>query len=107
MPMRMPALAIIVLVGSCMQAPAQIQCLEFPRLARAAGPPRVCASYDRLSVAWGETLRYARDNHESCNISELSLRQFERRYEALLKERDNVCSGRPARGFPAERILRR
>jgi hypothetical protein len=103
----MPTLAILVLFGTGVQTHAQVrQCLEFPRL-EAARPPRGCDSYNRLSVAWGETLRYARDNRQSCDIPEPSLKQFERRYEALLKERDNVCSGRPARAFPADRVLRR
>jgi hypothetical protein len=113
MPLRMPALAVIVLIGTGisgtgMQAHAQDQCLEFPHLPRdrdAVVRPRACDSYRRLTVAWGETLRFARDNRESCNIQEPALKQFEKRYDVLVKARDNVCAGLP-RGFPTDRFRR-
>jgi hypothetical protein len=105
--LRIPAFAVIVLTGFCIQAHAQSPCLEFPRLQReSALPPRGCDSYNRLSIAWREVLRYATDNRESCGISVQSLKEFEKHYEQMIKARDNVCAGQPPRGFPADRFRR-
>jgi hypothetical protein len=122
----MPALAAIALAGFCSQANAQAQCPELTRLrseaARASKQwtaldtkrdlimpvPRSqhCETYVRISMAWAAIAQYANDHREACDISEVSLNEFEQRHREAVTARDNFCSGRPVRPFPAEIIQR-
>ena len=116
MPTRMPALTIIALLGFCIQANAQAPCPELTRLRSEAQEAlkqsmtvpasERCYMYIRLSVAWGAVAQYANDNRESCDISVLSLNDFEKFHSEAVKARDNVCAGRPARPFPPDIIQR-
>jgi hypothetical protein len=119
-----PALTIIALTGLCIQADAQDRCPELTRLRSEAADalkqattvPRspaantggayatseVCESYIRFSVAWGKIAQYAKDHRESCDISILSLNEFERYHGEALKARDRVCAGGPLRSIPPD-----
>jgi hypothetical protein len=113
---RMPALTIIALLGFCIQANAQAPCLQLTRLrseaqealkqSRTVPPSERCYVYIRLSVAWGAVAQYASDNRESCHISIPSLNEFEQYHREAVKDRDNVCAGRPLRPYPADVIQR-
>jgi hypothetical protein len=113
---RMPALTIIALLGFCIQANAQALCPELTQLRSEAQEAlkqsmtvpasERCYMYNRLSVAWGAILQYANDNREPCHISILSLNEFERYHREAVKDRDNVCAGRPLRPYPADVIQR-
>jgi hypothetical protein len=110
----MPALAMMALVGLCGQANAQARCPELTRLRSEAaeatkqvmGVPRSnrCEAYIRFSMAWDVLAQYANDHRELCDISIPSLNEFERRHREAVTARDNVCTGRPARPFPADVI---
>ena len=113
---RMPPLAIIALLGLCIQANAQPPCPELTRLrseaqeavkqSRTVPASERCYRYIRLSVAWGAVAQYANDNRESCHISTPSLNEFEQYHREAVKDRDNVCAGRPLRPYPADVIQR-
>src|SRR5215471_17414251 len=102
---RMPPLAIIALLGLCIQANAQPPCPELTRLrseaqealkqSRTVPASERCYRYIRLSMAWGAVTQYANDNRESCRISVLSLNEFERYHREAVNDRANVCAGRP------------
>jgi hypothetical protein len=111
--MHKPALAMAALVGFCSQANAQAQCPELTRLrsdAAAAihqmahGPASRCGAYNRFSVAWGAIAQYANEHRESCDISTVSLSEFEKRYREAEQARDNVCAGRRLRQYPPDII---
>jgi hypothetical protein len=51
-------------------------------------------------------VQYANDNREACDISTLSLDEFEKYHREAVQARDNVCAGRPARPFPPDVIRR-
>ncbi|HEX4556854.1 MAG TPA: hypothetical protein VH249_22885 [Xanthobacteraceae bacterium] len=116
MPTHMRSLAIMALVGFCIQAHAQDRCPELTRLRGEAaealketrtGPASVrCESYSRLSKAQSAMVQYASDHRDSCDISVSSLSELERNHQDAEKARDNVCAGRPARPFPADIIQR-
>ena len=116
MRMYIPALAIITLVVFCIQADAQTRCPELTRLrseaaealkqTRTVPPSQRCDSYNRFSVAWGAIAQYANEHRESCDISNVSLSQFEEYHRQAVKARDNVCAGRPPRPFPPDIIQR-
>jgi len=111
---HMPVLAMIALVGFCSQASAQTPCPELTRLRgeAAEASKRVtrvltsdrCGAYIRFSTAWGALAQYAGDHRESCDLSVISLNEFEKRHLEAVRARDNVCAGRPARPFPPEII---
>ncbi len=113
---HMPALAIMALVGFGGQANAQARCPELTRLrgeaaevfkqTRGVPTSERCEAYNRLSTAWRAVVQYANDNRESCDISVLSLNDFENYRSEAVKARDNVCAGRPARPFPPDIIQR-
>jgi hypothetical protein len=113
---RMPALTIIALLGLCIQANAQAPCSELTglrseaqealKLSMTAPASERCYTYIRLSVAWGAVAQYANDNRESCHISMPSLNEFEQYHREAVKDRDNVCAGRPLRPYPADVIQR-
>ena len=113
---RMPALTIIPLLGFCIQANAQALCPELIRLrseaqealkhSRTVPSSERCYKYIRLSLAWGEVAQYANDNRESCHVSITSLNEFERYHREAVKDRDNVCAGRPIRPYPPDIIQR-
>ncbi len=110
------ALALMALVGFFSQANAQTRCPELARLrseAAEASKPRSrtlisnrCEAYTRSSMAWGAFVQYANDNREACDISSLSLDEFEKYHLEAVRARDNVCAGRPVRPFPPD-IIRR
>jgi len=114
--MSLPALAMMALVAFCSQANAQARCPELTRLRSEAaeaskqvmGIPRSgrCEAYIRFSMAWNEVAHYANENREVCDISLPSLSEFETRHREAVTARDNVCTSRPARAFPADVILR-
>jgi hypothetical protein len=117
MRMHMPALAAIALAGFCSQANAQAQCPELTRLrgeAAEAAKQRIglvpisqrCEAYVRSSMVWGALAQYANDHRELCDISLVSLNEFEQRHREAVTARDNFCSGRPVRPFPPEIIQR-
>jgi hypothetical protein len=49
---------------------------------------------------------YANDHRETCDISNISLNDFEKQHREAVEARKNVCAGRSARPYPAE-IIRR
>jgi hypothetical protein len=112
----MPALAAIALAGFCSQANAQAQCPELTRLrgeAAEASKQRIgvptsqrCEAYVRSSMVWRALAQYANDHRELCDISLVSLNEFEQRHREAVTARDNFCSGRPVRPFPPEIIQR-
>jgi hypothetical protein len=113
----MAALAAVVLAGFCNQAHAQAQCPELTRLhgevAQAAKqrvalvpPSQRCQAYIRMSMTWAAIAQYANDHRDACDVSEVSLNEFEQRHREAVTARDNFCSGRPIRPFPAEIIQR-
>jgi hypothetical protein len=113
----MPALAAIALAGFCNQVNAQAQCPELTRLRGEAAevskqrgalvpPSQRCEAYVRISMAWGAIAQYASDHREACDISNVSLNEFEQRHREAVTARDNICSGRPVRPFPPEIIQR-
>jgi len=113
--MRMYAAILIALVGPSSPASAQAQCPELTRLrAEAAaastqtrGAPALgsCDAYIRLSIAWNDIAKYAGDNREACDISISAMNDIEKRHREVVQARDNVCTGRRPRPFPAEVIL--
>jgi hypothetical protein len=114
---HMPAQAAIALAGFCSQANAQAQCPELTRLRGEAAeaskqrvalvpPSQRCEAYVRISMTWGAIVQYANDHRESCDISNVSLNEFEQRHREAVTARDNFCSGRPVRPFPADIIQR-
>jgi hypothetical protein len=113
---HIPALALMALVGFCSQANAQTRCPELTRLRNeAAGTSKQmsralisdrCEAYTRSAMAWDALVQYASDNREACDISTLSLDDFDKYHRDTVRARDNVCAGRPARPFPAD-IIRR
>ena len=113
---RMPILAVIALVEPFSQTSAQASCPELTALRREAAEAsrqivgvatsERCFAYNRSSAAWGVVARYARDHQEQCEISAVSLEEFEQHHRVANKARDNVCAGRPARPFPPDIIQR-
>jgi hypothetical protein len=111
-PTRMPALAIIALLGFCIQANAQTQCPELSRLRSEAqealkqsmtvATSERCYIHNRLSAAWGAVAQYANGNRWSCHISIASLNEYEQYYRKAMKDRDTVCAGRLLRPYPAD-----
>jgi len=93
-------------LGYCSQANAQERCPELTRLrseAAEAIKPRTsvapsdrCGAYNRFSMAWGAIAQYANDHRELCDISIVSLSEFEKRHREAEKARDNVCAGPPS-----------
>jgi hypothetical protein len=110
----MPILAIIALLGFCIEANAQAPCPELIRLrseaqeaqkqSRASPASERCYMYNRVSAAWGAIAQYASDNRDLCHISIPILNDFERYHRESLKARDNVCAGRPIRPYPPDII---
>jgi hypothetical protein len=114
---HMSVLAAITLAGFCSQAHAQAQCSELTRLRGEAvqaskkwtalvPPSQHCETYIRISMAWAAIAQYANDHREACGISEVSLNEFEQRHREAVTARDNFCSGRPVRPYPADIIQR-
>ena len=113
---HMPALITIALVGFCSHAYAQARCPELLKLRSEAaeavrqmtGTPTSdrCEAYSRFSMTWGEIVRYANGHRELCNISSVSLSEFEKRHREAVKARDAVCARRPPQPFPPDIIQR-
>jgi len=113
--MRTHGAILIALVGLCSPANAQTQCPELVRLRAEAvaaakptrGAPAVgrCDAYIRLSIAWNDVAKYASDHREACDVSSPVLDAIERAHRDAVQARDNVCTGRRPRPFPAEVIL--
>jgi hypothetical protein len=112
----MTAFTIMALLGFCIQASAQALCPELTGLrseaqeaqkqSRTVPASERCYMYNRLSKAWGAVAHYANDNREPCRISAASLNEFEQYHREAVRDRDNVCAGRPLRPFPPEVIQR-
>jgi hypothetical protein len=108
--------ALIALVGFFSPANAQTQCPELLRLRSEAAAASMkttglagrdrCETYIRFSIAWNDLAKYAGDNREACDISISTMNDIERRHREAVQARDNVCTGRRPRPFPAEIILR-
>lgn len=77
---------------------------EALKRSRAVPAAERCYIYNRLSQAWSEVARYANDNRMSCQVSNASLKDFDRYSRAAAKDRDNVCAGRPLRPYGADII---
>ena len=113
---HVPALAMIALVEFCSQANAQGPCPELTRLRSEAAEnsPRLrgvptsqrCEAYIRFAKALLAIAQYANDHRESCDLSTVSLSDFEKYHQEAVSARDNVCAGRPARPFPPDIIQR-
>src|SRR5262245_1460078 len=113
---RVPALTSIALLGLCIQANAQApgpaltqmhsEAREAQTKSMTVPASELCYMYIHLSVAWGAVAQYANDNRESCHISIPSLNEFEQYHRKAVKDRDNVCAGRPLRPYPADVIQR-
>jgi len=111
---RIPALAILALLSLCAHANAQALCPEVMRLrseaqaalkqSMAAPAPERCYRYNRQSEAWQDLARYASDNREACHVSISLLNDFERYRSEAVRDRDNVCAGRPLRRYGADII---
>jgi hypothetical protein len=109
-------LAMMVLAGFSAQPAAQEQCPELRRLrseaaeaskqATGVGTQGRCEAYIRFSMAWHDLVRYANDHRELCDISKVSLGEIDRRHREAVKARDNVCTNRPLRPYPAEVLPR-
>jgi hypothetical protein len=65
-----------------------------------------CETYIRASIAWNDAAKYASDHREVCDVSPPVLEAIEKAHREAVKTRDNICSGRPARSYPAEIIPR-
>ena len=110
--MRTHGAILIALVGLCSPANAQTQCPELARLraeAEAAAKPTRgaralagCETYIRISIAWNDAAKYASDHREACDVSSPVLDAIEKAHREAVKARDNVCTGRPFRNYPAE-----
>jgi hypothetical protein len=104
--------AMIALAGFSAQLAAQERCGELARLrgeaAKAAkqatgvAAQDRCEAYIRFSESWRELARYADDHRKLCDISDASLSDIDKRHREAVKARDNVCTHRPLRPFPAE-----
>ena len=115
---RVPAFGFtfIAIVGLTVQAQAQGPCPEYLRLRNAASEawkqamrvPRweLCGALHHASQTTQATLDYAKDNHESCNISVPLLNQVEGHHREAVQARDNACAGRLILPFPADIIQR-
>jgi hypothetical protein len=73
---------------------------------RSVAPSDRCGAYNRFSMARGAIAQYANDHRELCDISIVSLSEFEKRHREADKARDNVCAGRPLRPYPPDVIER-
>src|ERR1700753_3194047 len=110
--MRTHGAVLIALVGLCKPAKAQTQSPELARLraeAEAAAKPARgaralagCETYIRISIAWNDAAKYASDHREACDVSSPVLDAIEKAHREAVKARDNVCTGRPFRNYPAE-----
>ncbi|MBR0687250.1 hypothetical protein JQ612_00235 [Bradyrhizobium manausense] len=114
MRMLLPVVAMISFAGLCHGAVAQAQCPELTRLrneAVEAAKPRArslmpgCDGYIRASRAWSAVVDYASEHQDVCGISDRLLGDFATYRREAVTARNNVCSGRPARPFPADIVL--
>src|SRR5262245_53861461 len=96
----------IAIAGLGVQAKAQEgPCQELVRLRNAASEVRKqamtapswerCGALYHASLATEATLKYANNNHESCNISVSLLHQVEGYHREAVQARDNACTGHP------------
>jgi hypothetical protein len=111
-----PAFTVTAIVWLGVQAEAQTPCPELVRLRGAAteawkaamrvSPSERCGALYHASLAAEATFNYANNNRKSCDISVPLLNQVEGYHREAVQARDNVCSGRPLRPYPAEIIQR-
>lgn len=111
--MRMCSLvfATIALVALCGHAYAQPRCPELAKLRGEAAKTATqltamatCEAYNGFSMTWGRIVRYANEHRGSCEISSVSLTEFESRHREALRMRDAICTGRPLQPFPPDVI---
>ena len=112
----LPMIAIVALTGSCSAAGAQAQCPELTRLrneaVQASKPATTrslilggCNADIRASRAWDAVVDYAADHQDVCDISDRLLDGFKTSRRDAVTARNNICSGRPVRPFPADIVL--
>ena len=109
-----PAFTMIAIVGLGIQAEAQTPCQEYLRLrnvateawkqAMSVPPSERCGALYHASLAAEATLKYANNNHESCDISVPLLNQVEGYHREAVQARVNACAGRLLRPYPADII---
>jgi hypothetical protein len=116
--MRIAAVFVTSIAAAGFAVPAQagVPCDAYVHLRNAAtaawneamrAPPyRRCGPLNHASAAAATTLRYAGANRASCDISSALLGEVQDNADRTARARDNVCAGRPMRGYPAE-IIRR
>ena len=110
----MRAFIVIAIIGLGVQAEAQTPCPELVRLRNAASeawkqamrvpPSERCGALYHAALATEATLKFANNNHESCDISVPLLNEVERYHREAVQARDNVCAGRPLRPYPPDII---
>jgi hypothetical protein len=113
---RTTTLAMIALGGFSAELAAQERCPELTRLRSEAAEASKrlmgveiqdrCEAYIRFSESWRELVRYAEDHRALCEIFNVSLSEIDKRHREAVKARDNVCTSRPGRPFPAEVLPR-
>jgi hypothetical protein len=112
----MPAIAMMTIIGLGVQVEAGTPCQEYLRLRNAATeawkqaisapPSERCGALYHASLAAEATLRYADSNREACDISVQLLNQVEGFHREAVQARDNACTGRPIRPYPADIVPR-
>lgn len=112
-PIAISIFATLAIIGLALEAEAA-PCQDYLRLRNAAneawrramGAPdsERCAALHRASSSAEATLQYADNNRESCDISVPILNSLQAHQREAMQARDNVCSGRPMRPFPADII---
>jgi hypothetical protein len=111
-----PVFTMMAIVGFAVQAQAQAPCPELMQLRNAAseawkqamraGPSQRCGALYHASLAAEVTLKYANNNHASCDVSDPLLNQLEGYHREAVQAHDNACAGRPLRPYPADIIKR-
>jgi hypothetical protein len=112
-PIAISIFATLAIIGLALEAQAA-PCQDYLRLrneaaaawrqAITAPPPERCGALYHASSSAEATLRYADHNRESCDLSVPILNSLEAHHREAVQARDNVCSGRPMRPFPADII---
>jgi hypothetical protein len=106
----------MALAAFCGHADAQAQCPELEKLRSEAAEiangmigvatSAPCEAYNHFSMTWRKLVRYASDHRELCEISDVSMDEFETRHRGAAKARDNVCASRPHPPFSPDIIQR-
>jgi hypothetical protein len=110
------AFTVAIILVSAVPGEARTPCPELIQLRNAATAawkqamrapaPERCRILNQAAQAAEKTLKYANNNREACDISVASLNHVEGYHREAVQARDNVCSGRPLRPYPADIIQR-